>query len=527
VTPAQAGARHYFHVHDHDDLDDDNDVLLTEDDAPEVAPDRVPDQVQLSTAAVHVGSATVHFLLTRLTLRRLGVALMSRYEVVAKDDVYRSPVWFTPYAAEGMVDAAELERLLATGFVESGLGAEDLDTGIVLASGTPAHRANADAIGELVGRRMSAFVFAVAGPHLEARVAATGSGATALSNDQGSSVLNLDVGGETTNLALVTDGRITATAALNVGGRLVIFDGDIVTAVSTPARSAARAAGIEVVPGRPLHEADRRRLAAALADAVVDVLTRAPAEYAPLTRELLLTDPPELASAVDAAVLLSGGVAEYVGVIAYPELLTTDLGPALAAELLAGLTAAGVPVRPAPERIRATVTGLSQFTTQLSGDTVFVSSEAATPQRNLSVVPVDLSAVGDDVSSDDVLQAVRSGLTRADRHGIAGPVALAVDWNGRPYFRTLTAIAQGVALAAERDLPGGAVVVTLTQDCARSLGRALREAVAAEREVVCIDGLQLSEHDFIDVGAPIEGGRVVPVVVKTLLFSPRDCKKDT
>jgi ethanolamine utilization protein EutA len=53
------------------------------------------------------------------------------------------------------------------------------------------------------------------------------------------------------------------------------------------------------------------------------------------------------------------------------------------------------------------------------------------------------------------------------------------------------------------------------------LGRALREAVPAEREVVCIDGLQLSEHDFIDVGAPIEGGRVVPVVVKTLLFSPR------
>jgi hypothetical protein len=50
------------------------------------------------------------------------------------------------------------------------------------------------------------------------------------------------------------------------------------------------------------------------------------------------------------------------------------------------------------------------------------------------------------------------------------------------------------------------------------LGRALREAVAAEREVVCIDGLQLSEHDFIDVGAPIQNGRVLPVVVKTLVF---------
>jgi ethanolamine utilization protein EutA len=59
----------------------------------------------------------------------------------------------------------------------------------------------------------------------------------------------------------------------------------------------------------------------------------------------------------------------------------------------------------------------------------------------------------------------------------------------------------------------------LTQDCARSLGRALRDAVPAGREVVCIDGLELSEHDFIDVGAPIEVGRVVPVVVKSVVFS--------
>jgi ethanolamine utilization protein EutA len=79
----------------------------------------------------------------------------------------------------------------------------------------------------------------------------------------------------------------------------------------------------------------------------------------------------------------------------------------------------------------------------------------------------------------------------------------------------LSAIARG---AAERYLPDGALVVTLTQDCARSLGRALREVVPQRREVVCVDGLRLSELDFIDVGAPIQKGRVLPVVVKTLVF---------
>jgi hypothetical protein len=42
--------------------------------------------------------------------------------------------------------------------------------------------------------------------------------------------------------------------------------------------------------------------------------------------------------------------------------------------------------------------------------------------------------------------------------------------------------------------------------------------VPTEREIVCIDGLSLRANDFIDVGAPIHNGRVLPVVVKTLVF---------
>ncbi|HKC28026.1 MAG TPA: ethanolamine ammonia-lyase reactivating factor EutA, partial [Jatrophihabitans sp.] len=210
-----------------------------------------------------------------------------------------------------------------------------------------------------------------------------------------------------------------------------------------------------------------------------------------------------------------GGVAEYLG---EPGADAADLGPTLAAELVSRMTVAGRTVRPAGERMRATVVGLSQFTTQLSGDTVFTSSPAATPRHNLPVVPASLRHLGDDPSAGEVTEAVRTGLVRAGREDLLDPVALSLEWEGRPYFRTLTAIAEGVAAAARTVLPDGPLVVTLSQDCARSLGAALHTAIGGERELICVDGLRLSANDFIDIGDPIQNGRVLPVVVKTLVF---------
>jgi ethanolamine utilization protein EutA len=503
------------HAKSHESEFDDPDFVILDDfGGPEEEPEEVPDQIRLTTVGIDIGSATTHFLLSRITLRRLGVALMSRFEIVAKEEVYRSGILFTPYRSATEIDAAALEEFFVAQFAESGVGYDELDTGIVMLTGEAARKANARNIASLFARTMGKFVCSSAGHHLEARMAANGSGAALESRERGSRIINLDMGGGTSKFTLIESGEINGTAALNVGGRLVAMENGLIIRIDDAASKAAAAAGLELVLGQPLPDPDRQLLCATLADSVVEYLTLPPAQFSPLTRDLLLTEPvaglPEVAD-----VIMSGGVSEYLDNAVEA---TTDLGPTLAAEVYARATAAGRTVRAAIERMRATVVGLSQFTTQLSGDTVFVSSAAATPQMNLPVVMVDLDKSGPELTADAVAAAIHTGLVEGGRVELLDPVAVSLRWNGRPYFRTLTAIAQGVALAAERDLPGGAVVVTLTQDCARSLGRALREAVAAEREVVCIDGLQLSEHDFIDVGAPIQNGRVLPVVVKTLVF---------
>ena len=50
------------------------------------------------------------------------------------------------------------------------------------------------------------------------------------------------------------------------------------------------------------------------------------------------------------------------------------------------------------------------------------------------------------------------------------------------------------------------------------LGIHLREEIKATNPVVSIDGLELKEFDYIDIGAMLEGSGTVPVVIKSLVF---------
>jgi ethanolamine utilization protein EutA len=513
-----SSSHHDHHHHDHHHAD----VVEFDDDSENAAdPNGMPDQIRLTTVGIDIGSATTHFLLSKLTLRRLGVALMSRYEIVSKEELYRSGILFTPYRSSTEIDSDQLSAFFTQNFEQSGVGYDELDTGIVMLTGEAARKTNARAIATMFAETMGKFVCTSAGHHLEARMAASGSGALLASREAGSRIVNVDVGGGTTKFTHIYKGEILGTAALNVGGRLVAIEDGQVVRVDEAARRAAEVAGVPLILGQPLSNENQRTLSATLAGAVVEYLTKDPSEFSAFTQALLLTEPVSGLPAID-EIVLSGGVSEYINADIEE---TRDLGPTLAAELVAQSSAAGRTLRPAAERMRATVVGLSQFTTQLSGDTVFVSSPQATPRLNLPVVEVSIEHLGEEVSAPEVAEAIHRGLVLGGREDLLDPVAVSLAWQGKPYFRTLTAIAEGFALAAKLHLPDGALVAVLSQDCARSLGNALRLAVPADREVVCIDGLSLRSNDFIDVGAPIQNGRVIPVVVKTLVFP--EVRKDS
>ena len=122
------------------------------------------------------------------------------------------------------------------------------------------HR-NARAIADLFSEEAGKFVCASAGHHMECQMAAHGSGAVALSRGHNATLLNVDIGGGTTKFALIENGRILATCAIAVGGRLIVEE-DVLARIEQPAYKIAEAAGIELALGAPLAPSDRRRIAA-------------------------------------------------------------------------------------------------------------------------------------------------------------------------------------------------------------------------------------------------------------------------
>ncbi len=479
------------------------------------------DNVELTTVGIDVGSSTSHLLIARLHLQRLAQGLSSRFEVVGREVLYRSPVRLTPYRADGLIDAEELRRFFDRAYREAGLTAEGIDTGAVILTGVALERENARAVAELFAGTGGRFVCASAGHNLEAILAARGSGAAELSGPGPEPRLHLDVGGGTTKLALIEGGQVLETAAIAVGGRLVILDAsDRVVRVEPAALAVARAAGVRLVEGEQLPLEERRRLCAAMAEAALAAVR---GDRGGLAGELMLTPPLPRAPA-SPALTCSGGVSEYLAGAAPGSspgrdgaVPVDDLGVELAAALAAAFRGQGYELRPLPAGIRATVIGASQFTVQLSGNTVHVSRPDLLPLRNLPVVHPRLP---EGAGAPAVAAALRRAMSRLDLDE-PRPLAVALSLPGEPHHRTLRELALGVADGLgdhlARRLP---LVLALDADLGRSLGHVLEEELGPMESLVVIDGLELVELDYVDVGEMVRPAGVVPVVIKSLAFGP-------
>lgn len=485
------------------------------------------DQVALNTVGVDVGSATTHLMFSRVELARRAQELSSRYEVVRRSVIWRSPVTFTPYTDNDTIDAQALRAFVQQGFGQAGLRGDGLDSGVVLLTGTALQRHNARAIAASLASDFGPFVCAAAGHHLEAVLAAHGSGAVAASLRDGTMMINLDIGGGTAKLALVVHGQVRQTAAILAGSRLVAWDaGRRLVRLEPAAVRAGRQAGLDLRLGERLGEAGAQMLSSVLASTIVRQLMGA--EQASLDRALLVTrrfEPP----AEDWLLMLSGGVAECLEQDGTAD--HRDLGPALAAALRDQFAAAGLTgrLRPARNRLRATVIGVSQFGTQVSGATVHVPDPSLLPVHDVPVVRPRIDLTGDPGPGEVASVVAAAVAERSDEPALAHRLALAVHWAGSPAHRRLRAVAEGIqrGLDAQRSpfagtpRQDGLLIVAVDADLAASIGRILVSELGWQGpSLLCLDGLDVREMDFLDVGRPAPGG-ACPVVVKSLIFANR------
>ncbi|MGH6960888.1 MAG: ethanolamine ammonia-lyase reactivating factor EutA, partial [Dongiaceae bacterium] len=229
------------HDHEHDvDHDHEHDVPIEENAL------WLQDNISLASVGIDIGSAGTQVIFSRLHMRRLGEELSSRYFVIKRETLYQSPVALTPYASETRIDEEAVSRIIDEAYAGAGLHPDAIDTGSVILTGEALRRENARAIGELLAEIGGEFVCAAAGHHMEAMLAAYGSGAAKVSHDHDWRVLNIDIGGGTTKLALIDDGRVLETAAIHIGGRLLVADADgRITRLDPAGRALAQRAGFD------------------------------------------------------------------------------------------------------------------------------------------------------------------------------------------------------------------------------------------------------------------------------------------
>ncbi|GDY48622.1 reactivating factor for ethanolamine ammonia lyase [Streptomyces antimycoticus] len=473
------------------------------------------DNVTLHSVGIDIGSSGTQVLFSRLFLRRIGEELTSRYLVVRRETLHRSPVWLTPYASETMIDAGALGALVDEAYGAAAIRPEDVDTGVVILTGEALRRRNASAIASVLAAKGGDLVTATAGHHMEARLAAYGSGAARASYEAGTRVLTVDIGGGTTKLALVDHGRVEATAAVHIGGRLQVTGPDgRIERLAPAGRDHARRAGFDWDLGSRVAEADLDAVAASMADLLVRALLT-PHEV----RDLYLTDPLPDLGRLD-GVVFSGGVAEYVYGREHRDF--GDLGRRLGSRLRAAAEdgALGVPLLPAGECIRATAVGASEYSVQLSGNTGHISSpDALLPRRNLAVL-CPAYAPGDEVDTAALAEAIHRRLREADAEDPDRDVALALSWHGPPSYERLLPFARGVrdGLAA-RTAAGRPVYVVLDGDVAMTLGRLLTDELGLPGDVLVLDGITLQDFDYVDLGRVRHPSGTVPVTIKSLVFA--------
>jgi len=279
----------------------------------------------------------------------------------------------------------------------------------------------------------------------------------------------------------------------------------------------ARNAGVEWQLNGAATEEQLTRVTEWMADALVRALTEWPTP-SPIDA-LWLTEPLEPVEGI-AGVMFSGGVGEYVYGRESRDFgdLGRRLGEAIRKRLEAGRLP--YPVLAAGECIRATAIGASEYSVQISGNTVYVSSPAELlPRKNLQVLQPDVE-LGETIDAARVSQAIRRHFQAFDLTEGDSEVALAFRWQGPPAYERIEALARGIVEALPMTLMNAKpVYLVLDGDIAHSLGALLKEDWAIASEVLVIDGVALWDFDYVDLGRVRMPSYTVPVTIKSLVFS--------
>jgi ethanolamine utilization protein EutA len=467
----------------------------------------------LKSVGIDIGSSTSHLIFSQITLRREGASLSGKFKVTNREVLYRSNIMLTPYLSGTQIDTDRVKQFIKDAYRDAGLTPEDVDTGAVIITGEALKKENAQPIVEFFAKYSGKFICAAAGHNHEALLAAYGCGAVDLSKTLHKTVLNVDMGGGTTKFSLIEDGVVTQTASINIGARLIAFDdNDTITRIEDAGYLMMKELGHSVALGKKITAKQKEDFGAYMAKILFEFIEKGPTS--PMAKELMVTPPFVNYQGFKQVqhIVFSGGVSEHVydrDPKAYG-----DIGPVLGRNMREHLTKLSKEVVREPiEGIRATVIGAGEYTIQASGNTSYISNIGRLPVFGLKVIYAKIR------QNASVRDSVQQALAKFDLSRFTTGLALSLSLDGIPDYQSVRKLAEGIAEILEgADDPSCPLYLTMDLDVAKSVGGIMKDELKVGRDIIAIDGIEVGDLDYIDIGECLGITEVIPVTVKSLMF---------
>src|SRR5699024_9718167 len=472
---------------------------------------------KILSVGIDLGTSTTQLVFSNIYIENTASSFnVPKIDIVAKEIIYKSEIINTPLVNENTIDRELIQCFVEKEYKKASVKKEDIQTGAIIITGETARKKNAEEALQALSGFSGDFIVATAGPVLESIIAAKGAGIHNFSKENTIKIVNLDVGGGTTNIAVFNQGKIKDTGCLDIGGRLIKINKETkkIEYISKKIKSLIKSNGWDITIGqiatKELLDPVINKMVQIIEESLC-IRQRSP-QFAQMITDKSVNDVEDITH-----ISFTGGVAEAIYNESDENLFKYgDVGMMLGNAIKNSPLLSKFTLVTPKEFIRATVVGAGSHTTEISGSTI-TYSEDELPIKNIPVLKLQDENLTD---YNGLVTDIKEKIELFEIKNNSQSVALSFPGKNLTSFKSIVEVAEGIMEGLKGYSQLGLPVIVVTEkDIAKVLGQTLLAKASGNQSLVCIDSISVDDGDYIDIGKPVANKSVLPVVIKTLVFN--------